>query len=389
MIKPEKKFRLSQNKNKVKNKKIIVRVDFNVDFAQGRIFDWHRIESVKKTLAELESAGQIILISHWDNPQPGSRAAKKFSFKKILPQIEKRLRLKIGFLKNPDERPKAKINLLENLRFWPGEKLNDQKFGRRLARLADIYINEAFSASHRRHASIVQPPKFLPSYIGPNFENELKQLNQIFKPKRPLILILGGAKISTKLPLIIHFLKKADLIILGGGLANTYLKAKGAQVGQSLIEEKTLTKVKSIDSAKIILPTDFILANKKETGLDKIKPTDRILDLGRASLELILTKIKSAETIVWNGPLGYVENKSFQNGTKTLAQALVKNKNFVLVGGGDTIAFLNRLGLINRFKRVSTGGGAMLEYLAKENLIGLEAILKSGRKKFRPISRNL
>ncbi len=363
MIKLKKEKLLRFNLKKIENKNVLMRVDFNVDFYQGKIFDKYRILSVKETLNLLKKAQRIVLISHLGDPQ---KKDKNYSFENLVPEIEKILKIKIGFIKNFNQQPKEKINLFENLRFWKEEKNCDLNFAKKLANFGEVFINEAFSVSHRQHASVYLLPKLLPTFYGLNFEKEIQVLNKVLKAKN-LILILGGAKISTKLPLIEKFLNKANLIILGGGLANTFLKAKGFEVGQSLVENEVIKIVKKINSAKILTPFDFV-TNNSHKYLGEINENDIIYDVGKESLEIFFEEIKKGKVIVWNGPLGFIEDKKFERGTLELANFLLKLKSFVLVGGGDTLAFLEKKKLLKKFKNISTGGGAMLEYLAKEKL---------------------
>jgi len=352
------------NQDKIRNKNILIRVDFNVDFHQEKISDKTRILSVKETLKFLKPARRIILISH---------LGENSSLKKFLPLIEKILKVKIGFLKDLNSKPKEKISLLENIRLFKGEKECDLNFAKKLAELGEVFINEAFSVSHRKHASVYLLPKLLPTYYGINFEREINLLNKALKRlKKSGILILGGAKISTKLPLIEKFLKKNVLIILGGGLANTYLKAKNFEIGDSLFEKDVLEKIKKIYSPKILPPFDFYVLNRNKVFhrfLGEIKKEDKIYDIGKESLKVFFDEIKKAKTVIWNGPLGFFEDERFEKGTFNLVKFLSKLKEkFILIGGGDTLSFLERKKFLKKFKNISTGGGAMLEYLAKETL---------------------
>lgn len=361
MLKLKKTQLLRFNLEKIKNKSILVRVDFNVPLEKGKILEKFRIESVKKTLSLLKSAKKVVIISHFADP---NKRNENYSLKKIIPQLERILNLKINFLENLSSQVKENFNLLENLRFWPGEKSNDFSFAQGLARFGEIFINEAFSASHRQHASINLLPKILPTLYGLNFENEINLLNKVLISKK-LTLVLGGAKISTKLPLIKKFLTKARIIILTGGLANTYLKAKNFEVGRSLTEDDILNQVKKIKSTKIFIPPEFINQNLKTRLLNEIKKNDIIYDVSEKSLRVIFSLLKKEKIIVWNGPLGFVENKNFAKGTLIFANYLTKfKKSFILVGGGDTLAFLEKHNLLKKFKNISTGGGAMLFYLA-------------------------
>jgi phosphoglycerate kinase len=378
MIELKKEKLLRFNQDKIKNKDVLVRVDFNVDFVKGKILDKYRILSVKETLNFLKSAKRVILISHFGDPTQTyadftrtDAENKKYSLKKVLPSLEKLLKIKIGFLKDLNSKPKEKFNLLENVRLFKGEKECNLNFAKKLAGLGEIFVFEAFSVAHRKHSSVYLLPKILPTYYGFNFEKEINLLNKVLKNLNSSALVLGGAKVSTKLPLIKKFLNKARLIILGGGLANTFLKAKGFEIGQSLIEEDILEEIKKIYSPKILIPFDFYVLNKNKVFhrfLGEIEKEDKIYDLGEESLEVFFEELKKAKNIVFNGPLGFVEDQRFEKGTFKLLKFLSQLKNkFILVGGGDTLAFLEKKKLLKKFK-ISTGGGAMLFYLAEEKL---------------------
>ncbi len=354
---------LKLNKEKIVNKKVILRVDFNVTIEKNNIIDTYRILAVKKTIDILKKANKIVIISHLE---------ENSSFQKILPQLEKILNLKINFLKNLNSPLKEKFNLLENIRKWKGEKNCDLNFAKKLASLGEVFVFDAFSVAHRKHTSVYLLPKILPTYYGFNFEKEINLLNKVLKAKN-LTLILGGAKISTKLPLIEKFQQKAGLIILGGGLVNTFYKAKNFNVGNSLVENEIINKVKKLPIKKIFTPFDFIVLKKNKKidhcFLGEIENEDIIYDIGEESLKIIFEELKKSKKIVWNGPLGYVEDKRFKNGTLKLAKFLSNLKNkYILVGGGDTLAFLIKEKLIKKFKNISTGGGAMLYYLSQGKL---------------------
>jgi phosphoglycerate kinase len=386
MIKLKKSQLLRFNREEIKNKDVLVRVDFNVPIKENKIGEVYRIKSIKETLDFLKIARKIILISHLDDPQPlisinqtknisdkiFKDKIKKYSLKKILPSIEKLLKIKINFLKDLNDIPKEKFNLLENIRLFKGEKECSISFAKNLANLGDIFVFEAFSVCHRKHSSTYLLAKILPTYFGFNFEKEINLLNTILntsKSKCKLSLILGGAKISTKLPLIKKFLRSASLIILTGGLANTFLKSRGFEIGNSLFEKDILEEIKKIKSPKILVPFDFYGLNKNKVFykfLGDIRKNDKILDIGKESLRVFLKEIKKSKFIVFNGPLGFVEDKRFEKGTLILLKSLSKLKDkFILVGGGDTLSFLENKRIIKKFK-ISTGGGAMLYYLANE-----------------------
>jgi len=369
MIELKKSKLLKFNKDKIRNKNVLIRVDFNIDLIKGKILNSYRILAIKETLNFLKPAKRVVLISHFGDPEPGQES--KYSFKKILPLIEKLLKVKIGFLKDFNSEPKEKFNLFENIRFFKGEKNCDLNFAKKLASLGEVFVYEAFSVSHRKHASVYILPKILPTYYGFHFEKEINLLNKILKDLKNCALILGGAKISTKLPLIKKFLKKSKLIILGGGLANTFLKTKGFEIGSSLVEENSLKEIEKIHSPKILTPFDFYVLNKNKIFhrfLGEIKKEDKIYDVGEESLKIFFEELKKTKNIVFNGPVGLVENKKFEKGTLKLLKFLIQLKNkFILIGGGDTLAFLEKKKLLKKFK-VSTGGGAMLYYLAEEKI---------------------
>lgn len=327
----------------VKNKKVLVRVDFNI--APGE--DW-RINAHLPTINYLlKHNAKVILISH--SGRPGGKVVPELSLK----PLEKKL-------------PKG-VTLLENLRFDPGEEANSKKFALDLAFLADIYVNDAFSVSHRKHASIVGIAKYLPSYAGLLLEKEIKALTKEFK--QPLVMIMAGAKVETKLPMIKSMLEKVDQLLLGGLLANVVL------AGHTL----------EITSTKLHLPVDAV-TETKVCAVGNVPQGEHILDIGPDTIELFLSIIKQAKTIIWNGPMGKFEQKRYAKGTEEIGKAVAerglmnqthgrdKSRPYTIVGGGDTIAALNKLNLLAKIDHVSTGGGAMLEYFIKGSLPGIEAL---------------
>jgi 3-phosphoglycerate kinase len=278
------------------------------------------------------------------------------------------------------------VIMLENVRFNLGEEKNDPKFAKELAKLGDIYINEAF-ASLQGHVSTIGLPKFLPSAVGFLFEKEAKELSRIFKnPKRPLVVIIGGAKVVIKIKVIEKFLKKADKLLIGGVLANTIFAAKGIEMGKSLAEKDMFKVVEGLDleNPKFQLPVDFVCQNFEISlrSINAVKENESAFDLGPRTVELFCQLIRDAKMVVWNGPLGLVEKEPFDRASEAIAKAIAQSKAYSIVGGGDTIAFIKRLGLEKKFNYVSTGGGAMLKYLADETLPGIEALKrckKSGK----------
>ena len=300
---------------------------------------------------------------------------KKVSFisEVVGPKVESRIaKLALG-----------QVAMIENLRFDPREEENTVSFVKQLAKLGDIYVNDAFSVAHRNHASIVGVPKILPAYIGPLFEKEIKILEKVrTKPRHPFIVLVGGVKLATKLPILNYFKNKADSILIGGALANNFLVARGFKVGRSFYEPNLVGDAKKLLAVgKIILPSDLVVvANKSGSGivrtisLGRVEEGEYIYDFGPKTIKGFIGIIKKAKTILWNGPLGLDEIIKFRVSTDSIARAIASAKAFSVVGGGNTVIVLDRLKIIDKFDYVSTGGGAMLEYLGKGKLPGLGAL---------------
>ena len=358
--------------------KVLMRVDFNVPIENDRVVDDFRIKAILPTLNYLlEKGAKVILIAHLE-----SNEGKNLSLEPVFEHI-KGLGIKCKFIKDYKtvheivENSDTNDNcfLLENLRFFDGEKANDQKFAEELASLADIYINEAFSVSHRKHASIVGIPAFIPSYAGFQLEYEINHLKKAFTPNRPFLFILGGAKFDTKLPLLAKFIDLADQIFIGGALANNLLKEKGYEIGKSLVSEGDFNLAPFINNPKVLLPLDIVNEQKavKELGVD-VTADDSNLDVGPKTLEMLKSKINTAKFILWNGPVGLYE-KGYEEGTMQIARMIADNTNTEsVVGGGDTVTAIEKLNLRDSFNFISTGGGAMLDYLAQGTLPGLKAL---------------
>ncbi len=353
---------------KVKGKRILLRVDFNVPMEKGKVTDDFRIERTWPTVDLLRKRGaKIILISHLSAGRAKSlrpvadflskRRKVDFSRELFGPETEK----KISNLKN------GGILLLENLRSDEGEEKNSLTFAKRLAKLGDVYVNDAFSASHRKHASIVRLPRMMPSFAGLLFENEVKNLRTAFNPPHPFLLVLGGVKFGTKLGVLKKFIKISDSIFIGGALANNFFKEEGFDIGESIYDQKTDIK-KYLNNKKIILPVDV----RTKHGA--------ILDCGPNTLAMLKKIIAKSKFVLWNGPLGDFEMKGFEKGTEGLAKIIASSRSKSIVGGGDTVAAIRKLGILNKFSFVSTGGGAMLEFLSKGSLPGIEALEKSERR---------
>ena len=347
----------------VRGKKVILRVDFNVPVEKGKVEDDFRIKRTLPTIKFLKKKGaRIILISHVTDGRTKSLKPMAQYFKvKFLP--DKKIDLikkKIDKIKN------GEVVLLENIRNYPGEEKNDKKFTKKLAQCGDIYINDAFSVSHREHASVVGITKYLPSYAGLLFEEELKNLSSAFKPKHPFLLILGGIKFKTKLGVLEKFLKTADQIFIGGALANNFFKAQGVNIDNSVFDPEVNIK-KYLRNPKIILPIDL----KTKNGT--------ILDAGAGTINNLAKIIKESKFVLWNGPLGDFEKKGFEKGTQKLAKLIANSNTQSIIGGGDTVAAVRKFGIpLGKFSFVSTAGGALLEFLAKGTLPGIEALEKRG-----------
>lgn len=378
----------------VKNKRVLVRVDFNIFLNEkNEAENDFRIKAVLPTINYLlENQAKIILMSHLGRPNGKIVESLRLNqAQEILTQY-----LDVSVTKAPDcigfkikqwteQMQPGDILLLENLRFHSGEEKNDMKFAEQLAELGDIYVNDAFGVSHRQHASVCAITEFLPSIAGLLLESEIKNLAKVLEePRYPMVVIIGGVKISTKMGFIKNFLGKADHIILGGALANTILFAKGLAIGKSIIEKEMLSEIQGLDltDSKIHIPLDVVVSlNKidqssaKTVGTGKVGDDEIILDIGVETTNLFTKIIKGAKTIIWNGPMGYFEMPAFSQGSEVIAKTIADNQEaFSIVGGGETIALIDRMGLTERFNHISTGGGAMLAFLAGEKLPGIEAL---------------
>ena len=375
-----------------KDKKVLVRCDFNVPIRNGEILDDFRIQKTLPTINYLkQNKAKIILISHLDQPESQN---KKYSLKPIARSLEKLLGEKVKFLNAClGKKVKTKINklktgqilLLENLRFEKGEVENDEKFARALAELADLYVGEAFGVSHRNHASVASLPKLLPHFAGLLLENEVATLQKVKEgPARPLVIIIGGIKISSKIKVIESFLKKADHLLFGGQIANIILRVKGISIGKPWPTEGVVQKIEKMNltDIKVHLPVDVVVSPDetgeiyiRETGPGNVRKEESVFDIGPETIRSFTNIINEGRTIVWSGPLGLAENKNFRKGSREIAQAIARNHQaFTLVGGGDTIFLLKEFNLRDKFSHISTGGGAMLAFLAGEKLPGIEAL---------------
>jgi len=379
----------------LKGKKVFLRVDFNVPMENGKIKEDYKIKAGLKTIEFLlKKQATIIVATHLGSPD--GKFDKKLSTKPLSLRLQKLLKRPVTFVSEyfslkMDKLLKAAqpkdILFLENLRFNQGELKDDLKFAKQLAVLADIYINDAFAVSHRPQASVAKIKKYLPAYAGLLLEEEILALNKVIKPKKPLVTIMGGAKISTKAPIIKNLYPKSDYILLGGGLANNFLKFYKKEIGRSLYDEDSLKMINKIfigskNKKKIILPIDVIVETVTKKVMSKkivdIKKTDTIFDIGPETITLYASYIKQAQTLVWNGPMGKFEDTRFKNGTLATARLIATRASgpaYGLVGGGETVEALKMSGMMEYVDFVSTAGGAMLAYLGKEKMPGLSGII--------------
>jgi phosphoglycerate kinase len=381
-------------------KRVLVRVDINVPVRDGRVADDTRIRAIVPTVREiLEKGGRPILLAHFGRPK--GKRVPDMSLKAVLPALAAALRVPVRFA--PDcigaeaedaagALPPGEVLLLENTRFHPGEEANDPAFAGALARLGDAYVNDAFSAAHRAHASTEALARLLPAAAGRQMQAELQALDRALgNPERPVIAVVGGAKVSTKIELLGNLVTKVGQIIIGGGMANTFLAAQGTDVGRSLCEPDLTGTAREImaraDAAgcALVLPRDVVVARAFEVGAaSEVVPADAcpadamILDLGPESIADITARFAAARTLVWNGPLGAFEVQPFDRATVACARAAADltgaGRLVSIAGGGDTVAALNAAGVIERFTYVSTAGGAFLEWLEGKTLPGVAAL---------------
>ena len=387
-----------KDQKNLNQKKVLLRLDLNVPLKNGSITDETRINKIIPIINFLiKEQSKIIIISHVGRPK--GKVIMDLSLKPICENVEKKINKKVSLvkedifkLKKEDlfKDPNDQIVFLENIRFYKEEEKNDTIFAQHLAKLADLYVNDAFSCSHRAHASVSKITEFLPSFAGLQLETEIGALRKVTTEiKKPITCIIGGSKISTKIGIIKNLISKFDNIIIVGGMANNIIKYKGNQIGKSIKEENCDLMIKEIfetlksHSCKIIFPEDVLIGKNLDDEpqikqLNNIKDDDIILDIGPKTLDKIKRIIENSETVLWNGPAGYFENPNFANGSYNIAKAITKkNKNnsiYSVVGGGDTIALINEIKLIESFNFVSTAGGAFLEYLEGKELPGIKAL---------------
>lgn len=384
---------------KVEGKRVLVRCDFNVPMDDnGKITDDTRIVSALPTINYLiKNGGKVVLMSHLGRPK--GEADPKYSLEPVANRLSELLNKEVTFAKDDkviSEDVKEIVNnmnngdvvLLENTRFRNEEKKNDEAFAKELASLGDLFVNDAFGTSHRSHASNVGVSSFLPSAVGFLVKKEIEVMGKALEnPERPFVAILGGAKVSDKIGVIENLLEKVDTILIGGGMAYTFLKAKGYGIGTSLLEEDKLDLagdlLKKADEkdVKILLPVDVVVAKefKNDTEFKTVKidsiPEDMMgLDIGTGTVKLFSEAIKDAKTVVWNGPMGVFEMENFKIGTEAVAKAMAETKAITIIGGGDSASAVEKAGFKDKMTHISTGGGASLEFLEGKELPGIAAI---------------
>ncbi len=381
----------------VSGKKVVIRLDLNVPIADGKVTDTTRIDRVVPTLKELLSKGAaVIILAHFDRPK--GKVVPEMSLKPVAPALEKALGQPVHFhftdwQSAPHVHAKAgDVVLMENTRYHAGEEKNDSGFAQMLAGLGDIFVNDAFSAAHRAHSSTEGIAHLIPAYAGRAMEGELNALQSALEtPKRPVIAIVGGAKVSSKLDLLGNLVKKVDALVIGGAMANTFLHAQGHSVGKSLVEKDLAETARAIlvaaekANCAILLPVDAIVATEfkahapsHDYGVDGIPADGMMLDVGPMSVDLVKAAIDNAHTLLWNGPFGAFEMQPFDRATVMVAHhAATRTKEGKLItvaGGGDTVSALNHAGVADDFTYISTAGGAFLEWLEGKELPGVAAL---------------
>jgi len=377
----------------VKGKKVLVRVDFNVPIKEGKIKDDTRMTAALPTINYLlENGAAVILFSHLGRPK--DEPDPQFSLAPVAEHLATLIPNKVNFAEDcigeVAEAASARLKpgevlVLENTRFYKAEKKNDPEMAMKFAKLADIYVNDAFGSAHRAHASTEGIAHYLPAVAGFLMEKEIRYLGQaIADPARPFVAILGGAKISDKIGVIDNLLQKADAVLIGGGMANTFLKAQGFEMADSLVEEEAVQTAKELlvkGGDKLHLPVDLVLGNAfdndaeiKVTVVENVPAGWRVLDIGPASVEKYAKVISGAGTVVWNGPMGVFEIPKFAKGTFGVAEAVAASEAVSIIGGGDSVSAINQSGLSEKVTHISTGGGASLEMLEGKILPGLAAL---------------
>ena len=376
------------NKLEIYNKNVLLRLDLNVPVFEGKILSNFRISKCVPMIKNLISNNnKVIILSHFGRPKEGTYN-ESLSLKIILNSLEQLIGEKVTFSKDwidGIEFNGNNIVLCENVRFQKGEKENSPILAKKISDLGDVYVFDAFGVSHRKTASTYGVSEYLETFAGDLLKDEIMNAkNLLSSQKRPMTTIISGAKISTKLTLIKKLISKSDNIILGGGILNTFLKAMGHEIGNSLIEESFIDEAKEIlnsdDSNKILMPIDVMVSSSSNLGnpetreISMVQSNDKILDIGKKTIDCYNEVITESSTIFWNGPLGYVEKSPFDNGTINISKAIASSRAYSVVGGGDTIPIIESLQLQNKFSCLSTGGGSLLKFIEGEKLPVLEML---------------
>ncbi|HHY59362.1 MAG TPA: phosphoglycerate kinase [Clostridia bacterium] len=380
----------------VAGKRVLVRVDFNVPMEDGRITDDTRIRAALPTIKYLqEQQGKVILVSHLGRPK--GQVNPKYSLAPVAEALEKLLGRPVVFCpevigpavqEEVQKLQPGQVMLLENVRFLPGEEKNDPEVAKGLAALAEVFVNDAFGTAHRAHASTAGVADYLPAAAGMLLEKEIQIMGDaLANPERPFVAILGGAKVSDKIGVIKNLLSKVDHLIIGGGMANTFLKAQGYSVGKSLVEEdkvalaQELLAEAQVKGVAVHLPEDVVVAPsleqpeaRQEVAAGSVPEDQMILDIGPATARRYQEVIKTARTVVWNGPMGVFEVDAFVKGTEAVAQAMAEVDGVTIIGGGDSVAAVEKMGVAHKMTHISTGGGASLEFLEGKELPGVAAL---------------
>ena len=378
------------------SKKVLIRVDFNTPVKDGKVTDNTRIVAALPTIKYLLDKGaSLVVMTHLGRPKGEKKA--EFSLKPVRDEFEKLLGKKVSLASDVigddvkqevESLKKGDVLLLENVRFYKGEEANDMDFAKTLASYGDLYVNDAFGTAHRAHASTEGVAHFLPSYAGFLIEKEIKFMSPLLeKPEHPFVALIGGSKVSSKISVLESLSKTCDTIVIGGGMAYTFLKVQGYSVGKSLVEDDYIETAKSFlestkkRGVKVILPLDHLCASEFNENADAVYidspdiPSDLMgLDIGKKTVAEIKGAIESAKTVCWNGPMGVFEFEKFSHGTEEVAKALSESDAITVVGGGDSVAAVNKFHLSDKISHVSTGGGASLEFLEGKTLPGIKAL---------------
>jgi phosphoglycerate kinase len=364
----------------LRGKRVFIRSDLNVPIEDGRITDDTRIRASAPAIEHaLRQGAAVMVTSHLGRPKEGALKPED-SLKPVAQRLAEVLKLKVPLIKDwvdgVDVKP-GQVVMLENARANKGEKDDDEALARKIAALADVYVNDAFGTAHRAEATTHGAARFAPvAAAGPLMAAELDALGKALRdPARPLVAIVGGSKVSTKLSVLAELARKVDRLIVGGGIANTFLLAAGKPIGKSLAEPDLVGEAKKImATGKVPLPTDVVVENGKAKSVDDVGPDERILDIGPRTAKAYADEIARAGTVVWNGPVGVFEKDQFAQGTQTIARAVAKSKAYSIAGGGDTVAAINKFGIGDDIDYISTAGGAFLEFLEGKKLPAVAAL---------------